>query len=121
MHKTHQINVSYALFALLLVFSFHACWAEYSKIEPLPYSEFEQSVRDRRIADVQIRDQYVEARLKQPLAGGRERFIITRVEPSFAEHLARYGVKFSGVVESKYLFAHSIACSNRVRGRRMCE
>jgi cell division protease FtsH len=103
MHKTHQINVSYALFALLLVFSFHAWWTEYSQVEPLPYSEFEQQLRDGRIAEVQIRDQYVEGRLKQPLADGRERFITTRVEPSFAEHLAHYGVKFSGVVESSWL------------------
>ncbi|MCC6707393.1 MAG: ATP-dependent zinc metalloprotease FtsH [Gammaproteobacteria bacterium] len=103
MHKTHQINLSYALFAIMLVVSFHAWWVEYSQVEPLPYSEFEQYLRDDRIAEVQIRDQYVEGRLKQPLADGRERFITTRVEPSFAEHLARYGVKFSGVVESNWV------------------
>ncbi|MGE3849567.1 MAG: ATP-dependent zinc metalloprotease FtsH [Gammaproteobacteria bacterium] len=103
MHKTHQINVGYALTALLLVLLFHAWWTEYSQVEPLPYSEFEQALRDGRIAEVRIREQYVEGRLKTPLADGRERFVATRVEPEFAAHLAEYGVKFSGVVESSLL------------------
>jgi len=103
MHKTHQINASYALFAVLLVVSFHAWWAEYSQVEPLPYSEFEQYLRDGRVADIEIRNQTIEGRLKQPLADGRERFITTRVEPAFAEHLSRYGVKFTGVLESSWL------------------
>ncbi|MBX9606913.1 MAG: ATP-dependent zinc metalloprotease FtsH [Gammaproteobacteria bacterium] len=103
MHKTHQINAGYALTAVLLVLLFHAWWTEYSQVEPLPYSEFEQALRDGRIAEVKIREQYVEGRLKTPLADGRERFVATRVEPEFAAHLAEYGVKFSGVVESSLL------------------
>ena len=103
MRKTHQINFSYALFALALVILFHGWWGQYVQVEPLPYSEFEQLLRSGKVAEVQIREQYVEGQLKSPLADGRDRFISTRVEPDFADHLAQYGVKFSGVVESTWL------------------
>ncbi len=72
------------------------------QVAPIPYSEFEQYLRDGKIAEVAVSDRYIQGTLKQPLESGQTQFLTTRVDPAFAEDLQRYGVRFTGQVESTF-------------------
>ena len=101
--KKHQINLTYAMLAVLLLLSFQSWWASNRQSQTVPYSEFEKMLERGEIADVRIREQFVEAKLNTPAASGHTSIITTRVDPEFAEHLAEYDVEFRGVVESTIL------------------
>lgn len=103
MKKTAQINSSYAFIALLLMVGFQWWWAEQTRPVTIAYSEFEKLLDANGVAEVWIRERLVQGRFTTPRADGRERFVTTRVEPTFAAHLAEHGVEFSGVVESTWL------------------
>ena len=68
----------------------------------IPYSEFERLLRDGKIAEVGISDEFVQGRLKQPVQG-KSAFVSARVEPELAREFDKYGVVYSGQVESTFL------------------
>jgi len=72
------------------------------QVAPIPYSDFEQYLRDGKVAEVAVSDRYIQGTLKQPLPSGQSQFLTTRVDPNFAEELRRYGVRFSGQIESTF-------------------
>jgi ATP-dependent Zn protease len=74
-------------------------------VEVIPYSEFEQLLKDNRIQEVYVRQDYLEGKLQTPLSGGRGRFITIRVDPQLADRLGQAHVKFTGVIESTWLSA----------------
>ena len=101
MDKKTQLNLWYfaAAFVLLLLFQ---SWYSARQIEIIPYSQFEQLLKEHKIDEVYVRQDYLEGKLKEPL-DGREQFFTTRVEPGLADRLSQYDVKFSGVIESTWL------------------
>jgi ATP-dependent Zn protease len=101
--KHTQFNIWYLVLALFGIMLFQQWWHTSREVEVIPYSQFEQLLQEQRIEEIQVRDRYLEGRLKQPLGDGRERFVTTRVEPGLSEHLRKYTVKFTGVVESNLL------------------
>jgi cell division protease FtsH len=102
MEKKTQFNFWYLLIALSLVWLFHNWWSTSREVKVIPYSQFEELLKDGQIEEVRIGQQYLDGKLKEPI-DGRERFATTRVEPELAERLNQYGVKFSGVVENTFL------------------
>jgi cell division protease FtsH len=103
MQKSQQINVSYALLALVAILLFQSWWTEYHSVEQIPYSAFEQLLDEGAVAEIRISDRFLEGRLKRPSPGGRDRFITTRVAPDFAAQLKQHDVVFAGVIESTLL------------------
>ncbi|MBO6755117.1 MAG: ATP-dependent zinc metalloprotease FtsH [Roseibium sp.] len=103
MEKKHQINLWYAFAAVMLLLVFQSWWEAYKTVEPIPYSQFEQYLQDRKIAEVSIKENTIEGKFKDPLPDGKQYFITTRVELPLAEELAEYGVKFTGVIQSTFL------------------
>jgi cell division protease FtsH len=101
--KKTQFNIWYLVLALFGIMLFQQWWHTSREVEVIPYSRFEQLLKDGKIEEVFVREQYLEGRLKQPLDDGRERFVTTRVDPELSDHLARYDVKYTGVVESNFL------------------
>jgi cell division protease FtsH len=69
----------------------------------IPYSQFEQYLRDGKVAEIAVSDRLVRGTLKQPLPDGGDRFETVRVEPAFSQELERYGVTYSGQIESTFL------------------
>jgi cell division protease FtsH len=102
MDRKQQLNIWYFIIAVLGIL-FIQSWLTQRAVEPIPYSEFEQLLKDGKVAEVHVRQDYLEGRLKSALPDGRERFVTTRVEPALADRLSKYDVKFSGVVESTFL------------------
>ncbi|MBI4755990.1 MAG: ATP-dependent zinc metalloprotease FtsH [Betaproteobacteria bacterium] len=101
--KKTQFSVWYFIFALLTVMWLHNLWVQARTVEPLPYSEFQALLKEGRVAEIAITDNYITGTLKSPLADGRSKFVTTRVEADLARDLAQYDVKFTGVVESTFL------------------
>ena len=100
MKKQTQFHIGYWLAAFfgLLVLQYFYTTAQ--KVAPIPYSEFQQLLHDGKIAEIGVSDRYIQGKLKEPLANGKSEFVTTRVDPQFAEELQKYGVTYTGEVES---------------------
>jgi cell division protease FtsH len=80
-------------------------------VTTIPYSDFEQYLKEGRISDVVVSSQYLEGTLK-PKEGEKakpgqeveqpQHVIANRVDPALAERLDRYGVPFSAISDSLY-------------------
>src|SRR5262249_54357177 len=103
MKKQIHFNVWYwiaALIGILLLQNLIATWHEVARI---PYSQFEQLLQERKVAEVGVSDNFIQGKLKEPLPGGQTLFVTTRVQPDIAAELKRYGVEYTGQVESTFL------------------
>jgi cell division protease FtsH len=103
MDKKTQINIWYALIALLAVLFIQQWWIQRQQVQTIPYSQFESLVEAGKVEDVYVTDRDIRGSLKEPLPDGQKLFVTTRVEPALAERLSARGVKVTGVVESTLL------------------
>jgi len=103
MEKKHQINLVYFLIAMLVLLAFQGWWAEQQAFEPIPYSEFQGLLKEGKVADIQIGENMIRGTFKDSSGAGPRGFVTTRVDPELAADLAKYNVKFSGVIESHLL------------------
>ncbi len=103
MDRKTQLNLWYALVAVLAVLTFQRWWAESQRVETIPYSQFVALVEQDKVKEAYITDQFIRGTLKEPIPDGRTLFITTRVEPELAAKLAAHGVTVTGVVESTWL------------------
>ncbi len=102
MEKKTQLNIWYIIFALLAVLMLQSLWAGEQTVDRIPYSEFRQYLQDGQFAEVTVTETTVRGRLKQPL-DGRQVLVAVRVEPALAEDLDRFGVEYTGAVETTFV------------------
>ncbi len=101
-NKQTQINLGYVILAMMGIFLFQQ-WLISSMTESrtVPFSQFEQYLKEGRITDVVIGDQYLTGKLKD--SGDRLKVVTAaKVEPDLAAFLNRYGVRYGRVVESHF-------------------
>ncbi len=103
MEKQTQFNIWYLILATLAVLFLHDLWVQMRTIEPVPYSQFQDLLKDGKVKEISITNNYIQGELKQPLPDGRSKFVTTRVDPELAKDLEQYDVKFTGVIESTFL------------------
>jgi cell division protease FtsH len=103
MHKTTRFNLLYVLIAISGVFVLHDLWVNYRSVETLPYSEFQQLVRENKLKEIVVTSNEITGELKSPKAPHKRYFVTTRVDNALADDLSKYGVKFSGRIESIFL------------------
>lgn len=103
MDKKHQINLWYAFIAMMLVLMFQSWWTAYKTVEAIPYSQFEQYLKDKKIEEISVKENTIEGKFKEPLKDGKQYFVTTRVDIPLAEELTKYDVKFTGVVQSTFI------------------
>ena len=103
MEKKHQINLWYAFIAMMLLLMFQSWWTSYRTVEQIPYSQFEQYLKDGAIEEIAVRDNYIEGKFKTALKDGKQYFITTRVDIPLADELRKYDVKFTGVVQNTFV------------------
>ncbi len=94
MNRSTRFNLAYFVAALAAVLLVQHWWTEAQKVEPVPYSQFEQDLAAGRVSNVVITDSEVIGTLKRPDDHGRTEIVATRVEPDLADRLSRYGVPF---------------------------
>jgi cell division protease FtsH len=101
--QTHLFHVGYWLAAVLGILLLQYFYSVNQKVEVIPYSQFRQLLQEGKVDRVAVSDRYMQGTLKQPLPDGKERFVTTRVNSQIANELQKYGVTYSGQVESTLL------------------
>jgi cell division protease FtsH len=100
MDKKVQYNLWYALAAVLGILLLQALWQQYQQVQPIPYSQFQTYLKDGKIDDIVISDQYIRGAIKGAKSGEPSEFVTTRVDPNVASELEKYGVTYRGATES---------------------
>ncbi|HET8706787.1 MAG TPA: ATP-dependent metallopeptidase FtsH/Yme1/Tma family protein, partial [Pseudomonadales bacterium] len=96
-------HISYWLVAVMLLLTLHNWWQTAQTVEPVPYSEFEQALKEDRVTEVLVSDTSLTGKLKLPDANGKTVIVANRVEPDLAARLSQYSVPYSRSVESPWL------------------
>jgi cell division protease FtsH len=103
MNNNTRFNLGYAIAAIFAVFVIQYFISTASQIAVIPYSEYQQLLKDGKVVSVGISDRTVQGTLKEPLPGGQKQFVTTRVDQETAQELEKYNVKFTGQIESTFL------------------
>ena len=103
MNKDVRFNLWYWLAALAGILFIQYLYSANQQVAPILYSEFEQYLREGRVAEVAISDNFIRGEFKQPLEGGERYFTTTRVDPVFANELQQYDVRFTGRIDRQSL------------------
>ena len=102
MEKRTQFSVWYFACALLGIVLLQNAWQSVRTTAPIPYSEFQQLLREGKVADIAVSDNQIIGSYKEAV-GNKTRFVTTRVDPALAKDLAQYDVKVSGIIENTFL------------------
>jgi cell division protease FtsH len=102
MDKKTQYHAWYWIAVLAVMMVIQAIFASYTQIKTIPYSEFQQDLKDGKIESVRVSGSYIQGKFKTP-EDGQTDFITTRVDPEIAQQLEKYNVRFAGHIESTFL------------------
>ncbi|MCK1642289.1 ATP-dependent zinc metalloprotease FtsH [Bradyrhizobium sp. 157] len=103
MNNKARFNVGYAIAAIFGIFIIQYFISTASQIAVIPYSEYQQLLKQGKVATVGISDRTLQGTLKEPLSGGQKQFVTTRVDQETAQELEKYNVRFTGQIESTFL------------------
>ena len=95
MEKKHQLNLTYLFIAFGLLLLFQSFWIGYSQVETIPYSKFQDLLKDKQIEKVVVGPSQIRGEFKTPV-GGKKYFATTRVDPAVAGELQKYGIDYTG-------------------------
>jgi cell division protease FtsH len=93
--KALQLNLTYLAIAVVLLFLFQSWYTAYTQVEPIPYSRYEQLLREGRVARVVVGPNQVQGEYKEPQDGKRF-FVTNRVDQALSNELQKYNVEFVG-------------------------
>ncbi|MDE2149779.1 MAG: ATP-dependent metallopeptidase FtsH/Yme1/Tma family protein, partial [Gammaproteobacteria bacterium] len=105
MNRKLYFNVGYFLATLLLLLGLQAYFARQTQIQEIPYSQFQQNLKEGKFSEVVIDGDRIQGMLKSSPDGKVKQVEATRVEPRLAGQLDRYGVKYREVRPSPLLGA----------------
>jgi cell division protease FtsH len=103
MTKETRFNIWYWIAVAVLVLIVQYVVTTTQQVASIPYSDFEDLLRQGKVAEIEVSDRYVHGVLKEPLSGGQRQFVTTRVDPGLAEQLQKHGVRYTGHVQSTFL------------------
>jgi cell division protease FtsH len=101
--RKHQFATWYIFAAFLGVMLIQYLWLQYTQIETIPYSQFEQLLDQNKISEVLVGSDTIQGTLKEPFPDGRKLFNTIRVEPDLAAKLSAHDVKVTGEPSSNSL------------------
>ena len=102
-NKQKSWNIWYLVAAILAALALQQIWNTSRQTEAIPYSEFEQLVTDKKIAEVVINSDMIEGTLKEPAADGKTKFVTVRVDPAIADKLVTEGIKVTGAPPTGFI------------------
>ncbi len=103
MERKTQLTIWYWILALLALLWAQSLWVEMRGVESIPYSRFQQLLKDGQVQDITIGTNAIRGTLKSALPDGSTKFVTTRVEPDLASQLDQYNVTYTQRVESTFL------------------
>ena len=104
MDKKTQFNVWYIVIAfagMLLLQYFLGVYQQ--QVETIDYSQFQSFLKDGKVDEITVSENYIRGRIKDPAPGQAGEFITHRVDPNVADDLSKYGVSYKGTTESTLL------------------
>jgi len=102
MERRHQLNFWYFIIALFGVLLVQQWWQQAQTVDVVPYSEFEQMLKDGKISEVVVGDQRITGKLKSP-EGRKTVAVANLVDPRLAARLSKYNVPYTQVHQSTFL------------------
>jgi cell division protease FtsH len=102
MNKNTRFNIWYWVVAFFVLIAFQYFFTTVTQVAQIPYSQFEADLRNGKIAEVAVSDNFIQGRYKQA-QNERPFFVTTRVEPALADRLQHHGVVVTGQIESTFL------------------
>src|SRR5215207_7334739 len=102
MPKETRFHIGYWIIALLGLMLVQYVYTATQQVAPIPYSQFEQLLREGKVAEIGVSDRFIQGKLKEPL-DGKSIFVTTRVDPDFARQLDQFNVRYTGQIESTFL------------------
>ncbi|WP_198175507.1 ATP-dependent zinc metalloprotease FtsH [Rhizobium sp. NXC14] len=102
MNSKTKFNIGYWIAAFFVLVAIQYLFATTTQVAGISYSQFETDLRDGKVAEVAVSDNFIQGRYKEP-QNGRAFFLTTRVEPSLAQQLQSHGVIVTGQIESTFL------------------
>ena len=102
-NKQKTWNIWYLVAAILAALALQQIWNTSRQTEAIPYSEFEQLVTDKKIAEVVIDLDMIEGTLKEPAPDGKTKFVTVRVDPAIADKLVTEGIKVTGAPPTGFI------------------
>jgi cell division protease FtsH len=103
MDKKAGFNIAYLLFALLAIMVLREVWTQAQSVETVPYSTFEQYLREGKIDEVAVSERLITGRLKSPDTGGKTSVVAPLVDPAMAERLSHFNVTYTRTFEPTWL------------------
>jgi cell division protease FtsH len=103
MDKKNQINFWYVIIAISGILLVQNIYTQYSKVKPIPYSQFQSLLDQGEIAEIAIAEDHIYGTLRKTGANGLKDFVTTRVEPGLAEKLDKQGVIYTGVIKNTWI------------------
>ena len=101
--RKHQFATWYIFAAFLGLMLIQYVWLLFTKVETIPYSQFEQLLTENKISEVLVGTETIQGMLKEPLPDGRNLFYTVRVDPGLADKLKEHGVTITGAPSSNFL------------------
>jgi len=101
--KRYSFNIVYFLLAFFGVLLFQEMWSEFRQTASVPYNEFQMMLKEGKIKEVVIEDNYIRGTLKEPRTDKRSQFVTTKVDPELAKDLGQYNIVFTRKIESTFL------------------
>jgi cell division protease FtsH len=102
MKKDTRFHVGYWIAAFIGIMILQYFYVTARQVATIPYSQFEQLLKEGKVAEIGVSDRFIQGMFREPL-DGKSRFVTTRVDPEFAEELQRYNVRYTGQIESTFL------------------
>ncbi len=98
-----RFNVFWFLAFMLAVFYIQGMWFQSTQVATIPYSEFEELLKNKAVDNLNISEQFIRGEFKQAREDKKKIFITTRVEPELATDLAEADVTYSQQIENTFL------------------
>jgi cell division protease FtsH len=102
-NKGARFHLWYWIAAFVGIMILQYVYVTARQVATIPYSQFEQLLKDGKVAEIAVSDRFIQGVLREPLGDGKSRFVTTRIDPQFAEELQRYNVRYTGQIESTFL------------------
>ncbi|MBX6366854.1 MAG: ATP-dependent zinc metalloprotease FtsH [Rhodospirillales bacterium] len=103
MDKKATWNTWYVIAAIFGVLFLQQIWIEASRVEVIPYSEFQRRLQRGEIEEIRIGQNRIQGVFRGPEADAGKPFVTQRVDPELAADLEKYNVRFAGAPESTLL------------------
>ena len=94
--REHHINLWYVVLAFLAIITIHDWLSLGGDVQTIPYSRFEELLRQGKVDDLVVASDHITGRLKDAPPNQPNRFTTVRVDTALAEDLSKAKVTFSG-------------------------